>query len=145
MPAEVDLQVLLSKMDPVLAAEEYAFCTLDPEQLGRLKSDPIGTFREAEGITAILPRQEAERAGLKFSFPSRLITLMVHSSLDAVGFLARITSALAEHGISVNAISAYHHDHLFVRTATADRALQVLRDLQKAAREPDSGRASLLE
>ena len=53
----------------------------------------------------------------------------MHSSLEAVGFLARITTKLAAHGISVNAVSAFYHDHLFVPTARADEALTLLREL----------------
>ena len=51
------------------------------------------------------------------------------SSLDAVGFLAVITSALAKAGIGVNPVSAYFHDHLFVAEADAEEALAVLQGL----------------
>ncbi|MEY9903549.1 hypothetical protein ABIA44_007723 [Bradyrhizobium sp. USDA 329] len=66
------------------------------------------------------------------NFPSRLITLTVHSALDAVGLLAAITARLAEAGISVNAVSAFHHDHLFVPADRADEAMAVLREMSKA-------------
>ena len=56
-----------------------------------------------------------------------MITLNVHSALDAVGFLAAVVSLLASAGISVNAVSAYHHDHLFVPVARADEAMRLLR------------------
>jgi len=56
----------------------------------------------------------------------RMIALSVRSSLDAVGFLAAISQKLAEHEISVNAISAYYHDHLFVPTAQAERVMELL-------------------
>ena len=61
-----------------------------------------------------------------------MITLTVHSSLEAVGFLAVITRKLAQHSISVNAVSAYHHDHLFVPVACAEEAMILLADMAKA-------------
>jgi hypothetical protein len=64
-----------------------------------------------------------------------LITLNVHSDLSAIGFLARITGALAESGISVNAVSAYYHDHLFVPINAAKRAIIILNGLSKAGRK----------
>jgi uncharacterized protein len=72
---------------------------------------------------------------LSYQFASRLITLTVHSSLDAVGFLAAITVRLAEAGISVNAVSAFYHDHLFVPDHRADQALSILRDMSR----PEAG------
>jgi hypothetical protein len=53
---------------------------------------PILTFRERAGTTLVVRREEAERLGLAYQFASRLITLTVHSSLEAVGFLAAITA-----------------------------------------------------
>lgn len=61
-----------------------------------------------------------------------MITLTVHSSLEAVGFLAVITRHLAQHSISVNAVSAYHHDHLFVPVHRADEAMRLLGDMARA-------------
>ena len=71
----------------------------------------------------------AEAAGLSHQFASRLITLTVHSSLEAVGFLAAVTARLAAAGIAVNAVSAFYHDHLFVPEHRADDALSLLRNL----------------
>jgi hypothetical protein len=53
-------------------------------------------------------------------------SLMVHSSLDAVGFLAAITAKLAAGGISVNPVSAFYHDHLFVPVDKAEMAMNLL-------------------
>ena len=77
----------------------------------------------------MIRQEEAERIGLSHQSPSRLITLTVHSSLEAVGFLAAITARLAEAGISVNAVSAFYHDHLFVPVHRADEALALLRSI----------------
>jgi hypothetical protein len=60
-----------------------------------------------------------------------MITLSIHSSLDAVGFLAAITAQLAEHGISVNVVSAYYHDHLFVTASRVDEVLKLLQEFSK--------------
>ena len=56
-----------------------------------------------------------------------MITLEVASSLEAIGFLAAITAALARAGIAVNPVSAFHHDHLFVPEGHADEAMAILR------------------
>lgn len=55
----------------------------------------------------------------------------VFSILEAVGFLATITNKLAENNISVNAVSAYYHDHLFVTTDKAEQAMHVLMEMSK--------------
>jgi hypothetical protein len=72
-------------------------------------------------------REEARHGGLPFEFPSRLITLNVHSALDAVGFLAAGAVRLAEAGISSNAVSALYHDPLFVPHERGEEVLRVLR------------------
>jgi hypothetical protein len=58
-----------------------------------------------------------------------MITLNVHSALDAVGFLAAVMKALSVRGISTNTVSAYYHDHLFVPSERAEEALAALRRL----------------
>ncbi len=73
--------------------------------------------------------EEARAAGLQSSFRSRMITLNIHSSLDAVGFLAAITARLAAAGMGVNPVSAYFHDHLFVPADRAEEAMAVLEAL----------------
>lgn len=128
MSSVVDLGDLCRQMTPRLADGVYVYCTFSDFRLpGGL--EPICTFREAEGLTAIVGRREAEAAALPYVFPCRLVTLTVHSSLDAVGFLARITDRLARAGIACNAVAAFHHDHLFVPEARAEEALQILRNL----------------
>jgi hypothetical protein len=130
MPAESDLNVLLSGMEPLLVAGEYVFCSIAEGQFAALGASPVCVFRESEGVTVILRREDAERSALPFAFPCRMITLNVHSSLEAVGFLAAIATKLARQGISVNAVSAFYHDHLFVPAAQAELALQLLRELR---------------
>ncbi|MBU0590574.1 ACT domain-containing protein, partial [Candidatus Micrarchaeota archaeon] len=58
--------------------------------------------------------------------------LTVNSDLFAVGFLAKITTALAAKGISMNAYSAYHHDHLLVPFERKEEAMEILDKLSKS-------------
>ncbi|MDF7814452.1 ACT domain-containing protein [Hymenobacter sp. YC55] len=127
-PGETNLDALLRTMEPVLHPEVYVFCTVP---LGSpLLVTPVATFREVEGVTLIVSATEAAQAGLTAVYPCRWITLNVHSSLEAVGFLARITGLLAAHGISVNLVSGYYHDHLFVPAERAEEVMQLLGTLR---------------
>ena len=84
--------------------------------------NPIGIFHEKEGVTFILEQQDAV---------NRLITLNVHSSLDAVGLTAAFSAKLAEKNISANVVTAYYHDHIFVPEEKAEQALNAILELQK--------------
>lgn len=124
---ETDLSRLLRTLEPELLPTEYVFVTLPPAQATAF--DAVVRMHEAEGTTLIMERTQAEQHALPFTYPCRQITLKVHSSLEAVGMLARITTALAADGISVNPVAGYYHDHLFVPTALADHAITVLQQL----------------
>jgi hypothetical protein len=126
MPGETNLQKLLGSMSPELLPGIFAFATLPPGTPMPAGINPVMTFREREGETLILSEKEARAAGLAYTFRSRMITLNVHSSLDAVGFLAAITTRLAAAGMGVNPVSGYFHDHLFVPVDRAEEAMAVL-------------------
>jgi len=130
MSGETNLQSLLANMQPDLLEGEFVFCSVSPQAFDQLHFRPIGIFREAEGITLIVERSVADVEGLDYEFVSRMITLNIHSSLEAVGFLASITSKLAEAGISANPVSAFYHDHLFVPTDKASVVMRLLDELK---------------
>jgi hypothetical protein len=94
---------------------------------------PRMSFTEAEGTTLILLKSDADAAGIAYEFPSRMITLNVHSSLDAVGFIAHIATQLARHNMGVNPVSGFYHDHLFVPLGREADAMQILADIAKSA------------
>ena len=128
MDGETDIKTLLATMQPVLLEAPYVFCSIGQKTYNTLSFSPLGTFREQEGISVIMKEEQANQAGLPFDTTWACIILMVHSSLSAVGFLAALASRLAEAGISVNAISAYYHDHLFVPWGSRDAAMNVLKE-----------------
>lgn len=125
-------QIRLQKMmAPDLRPETYVYCTF-PDQRLPIELDPICTFREAEGLTAIVEKSQAVRANVKHIFEAKLITLTVHSSLEAIGFLALISTHLAKAGIPCNAVAAFHHDHLFIPVERADDAFSLLESLSQS-------------
>nr|WP_086938587.1 ACT domain-containing protein [Thaumasiovibrio occultus] len=129
MAAITDLQQLLSSMSPELLPETYVFCTVEGKLTQWIDSAPIATFAESEGITLVLGKNTAIEKGLAFDGEFRCITLTVHSSLEAVGLTAAVSTKLAEHNISANVIAAYYHDHIFVPKARADDAIAALKEL----------------
>ncbi len=132
MAGETTLATLLRSMSPHLNDGDYVFCTL-PDARIPPGCEVIGSFREQEGLTLIVERQQAEQAGLAFEYVAAWITLNVHSALEAVGLTAAFASALGKAGISCNVIAGYYHDHLFVGRADAERAMAVLRQLAATA------------
>jgi ribonuclease HI len=80
----------------------------------------------------IIPRQQADRKNLQYKYIYRQITLSVHSSLAAVGFLAVISEKLAEAAISVNVISGYYHDHLFIPRDRVTEAMAILEEISRS-------------
>ena len=121
---EHDLGVLLASLRPVLVDDVFVFATVDkmPEGI-----TPRMMFQEAEGITLILTLDQAESAGIAHEFPCRMITLNVHSALEAVGFLAHIVPKLAAADMGVNPVAGFYHDHLFIPNGREGDAMRVLR------------------
>lgn len=123
-----NIDQLVREMNPQLNEGEWVFSTLPdgvPAPAGAL-----AVFRESEATTVVVPASIAGSLGLQPRYVAAWITLMVYSDLDAVGFLATISRALAAEEISCNVISAVHHDHLFVPYDQGARAVEVLRRLQ---------------
>ncbi|MGY5861841.1 MAG: ACT domain-containing protein [Candidatus Thorarchaeota archaeon] len=132
MSGEKDLETLLRSMRPNLSESQFVFCNISPDKFSTLKAEPLFVFKEEEGVTIILEKWQADSESLDYDNVWSWIALTVHSSLSAIGFLATITSKLFENHISVNVVSAYFHDHLFVPQDKARLAMQVLDDLQRS-------------
>lgn len=129
MPGETDLAKLLGGMTPRLRDGIYVFAAIPSGAVTPATLDPIMVFREEEGFTLILTEEQAGAAGFSAAFRCRMITLDIHSSLEAVGFLAAITARLAAAGMGVNPVSGFYHDHLFVPVDRADEAVALLEEL----------------
>ena len=129
MTGETDLQKLLDGMRPSITDGAFAFATARSLEDVPTSVQPIGSFKEDEGVTIIAPLDQIARTKLPQSGPFAQITLAVHSSLFAVGLTAKIATALGQAGISANIVAGFFHDHIFVPWDDRHAALQILKDL----------------
>ena len=120
-----DTAGMIAGMAPELDSRRWRFALVTPDMAPQLLGAAIGTFREDEGVTAIVPSGLADELGIAGPDFAR-ITLTVHSDLEGVGLTAAVASALAEAGIACNMVAAFHHDHAFVPASRAEEALTIL-------------------
>ena len=131
MSGMMKLKDMLGALDPQLGSERWVFlCLSEPEYLQLQDMAPLATFQEAEGITVVVSEAEALQLGKPVESVFRQVTLQVHSSLDAVGLTAAVSTCLTQAEISANVIAAYYHDHIFVPEARAEDALAALLELK---------------
>ena len=141
-PGERGLGALLATLQTTLHPSTFVFTTFPPSSPppAPLKDLAQLVFNEAEGTTLITTVQDAEIYGVKdYSFLCRMITCEVHSSLEAVGFMAVIATRLAQKGMAVNPVSGFFHDHLFVPLGRENQALECLEELVKENRNMTKG------
>ena len=123
-----DLTAILARLDVVREPGVFVVAAL-PEGT----APPPGTrawIREREGVTVVLPREDAVAAGLAFAFEAAWLTLAAVTSFELVGLTAAFATRLAEHGIPANVLAGSHHDHVLVPAARADEAIAALRSLR---------------
>jgi uncharacterized protein len=122
-PPDQELAALLRNLEARITPGQFVFCSVDAVPAD---AQPLATIREDEGLTVVVEKDEADRAGWDYDSVAAMVTLGVRSRLDAVGLTAAVSSALAHAGISCNVMAGYFHDHLFVPVDRAEEALGLL-------------------
>lgn len=104
---------------------------LENPELSPRGDAPYMLLRDAMEVTLLLDetdwqtmRHAARDARVEGGF--RLLTLDIELGWEVVGYLARVTTILAEAGIPVGALSAFSRDHLLIKQDDLGKALRVL-------------------
>ena len=133
MSGETDLGKLLAGLSPQLDPAPYVFATLPVGTPVPAEVTPLATFAEAEGLSLVVEVSQWPAAMGQASAPYARLTMMVHSSLEAVGMTAAMATALTKAGISANVVAAYYHDHIFVPWNRRHDAIAAIAALAKEA------------
>lgn len=128
MSGEKNLIKLLKNINPELKSEVFVFCTTK-DNFNFNTLDPISVFKEEEGVTLVLEKDIADKYCYRYEGTYQCITLKIHSSLEAIGLTAAVSTKLAEHNISANVIAGYYHDHIFIPVNKAKDAMEALKEL----------------
>ncbi len=130
---------MIANMTPVLQPGIFVFCSvLHNDDANKAMTVARCSFAEDEGMSLILPKDEADKLGLGYDNDMKQITLMVFSSISGVGLTAAVSTELAKHKIPANVVAATQHDHIFVPAKHANTAMDLLRNLQtRAQRESE--------
>jgi uncharacterized protein len=124
---ETDLEALLAALQVTRRPGTFTFVTVaasDHELIGAAQA----TVSEPEGLTLVVPVDDARTAGFAVTFEAAWLTLEMHSALDAVGLTAEVSTRLARAGIACNVIAGTFHDHLLVPVDRCDEAIELLVD-----------------
>ena len=121
----------MDKKKVILNRGEYVFCFI--EDIDKISmNNIICSFKESEGYSIIISKEEAIKNNLPFYFVSAWITLEIDSTLDSIGLTSAFSKKLTKAGISCNVIAAYHHDHIFVPYLDKHKAMEILSDMYES-------------
>lgn len=141
MNAITDINQLIRELKPELHEERLVYVKaagLDVinrfENIENLLQQCFAVVNEEEAVTLVLRKELADKAQLDSTQVFKRIVLKVHSSLEAVGLTAAVSTALAEKEVSANMIAGYYHDHILIPEKDATRALDILNELSRCAR-----------
>ena len=127
MPGQTDLKKILESIDPYLVDESFIFMTTD-QSLSSISNtlNPIASFKENEGLSIVITQATADKNAITYDSVFSCISLGVHSSLESYGLISIISRELTQNNISTNVFSGYYHDHIFVQSGKADKALEII-------------------
>lgn len=131
MSKESSLQEILQQLEPALSPNTYVYVGVSNQSLLKvLGYDPIAFFKEKEGITLILKKEDADNNFLTYQYEMCQIVLNAPYYFDCTGLTAILSSALAKAGITVIPQLTAYKRSLYVKKEDAHTALEILKVMQ---------------
>ena len=131
MSSKNDLKKILANLQPTLREESFIFMHSEKPIATLINNlNPIATFIEDEGSTLVISKEVADENSIHYETVFRCISLGVHSSLESCGLIAKLSGALTEQNIPTNVFAGYFHDHIFVPSDKAKRAMVILSSIE---------------
>ncbi len=124
----------MSKLPLALLPDEYAVCQLQhwsqaPDGVG----EALFCLTQTADEISLVCRQDVVPDDVKVELGWRAFVVQGQLDFALIGILAKLTTALAEHGVSVFAISTFNTDYLLVRTTDLEKAKLALAPIAKIA------------
>ena len=94
---------------------------------------PVLTVQEPEGVSFVVPQEEADRLGLPYSAPVAIVTLQVRATLTIVGVTEDIARTLSRWQIPCSVVAGFLHDHVLVPAQHGEKAVGLLAELTSSA------------
>jgi hypothetical protein len=140
-----DMRKLFSEVKVREHIEDYTVISLGLEEVGKAgavlyKLTPFYSVT-CDTYEVSVVSKTAEWIRVKGGFtrfseagPYRVLTFDIVLDLAIVGFMAVVSSVLAENGVSIYPISTYLRDHVLVKKEDAEKATQLLKELVEDCR-----------
>lgn len=106
----------------VIAQVSEPFCAL------LVDKDEVSLILPAEAWEDFQSRLPSHQVSAQYY---RLLTFDIELNLDMVGFMAFVSKALADAGVSILPMASYSRDHILVSAGQFDTALTTLQRLQQ--------------
>jgi hypothetical protein len=140
------LDEALAAMSFEVEPGRFALCGFEavpgPAELALLDGAPGQLTREGGETSLLISANRLDE--LRTMHPSAqveegLVWIRFRAAMgwEVVGFLAKVTGALAEAGIPLGAVCGFSRDHLFVHEKYLEDCLRVLKALFRASQNPN--------
>jgi hypothetical protein len=135
-----DMRKLFSEINIREHSEDYTVISLGLEEAGKAgailtKITPFCSVTcDTYEVSVVSKTAEWHRVKGGFTHfseagPYRVLTFDIVLDLAIVGFMAVVSSVLAENGVSIYPISTYLRDHVLVKKEDAEKAIRLLNEL----------------